>query len=73
MNEHVFATAAWLNKSEALGRVEPLNSTLSHHVVSAGSKNDNELPLPQTGIFDAARYAVWAELDSGNDIAIRAK
>src|ERR1700712_5685761 len=46
MNEHVFATAARLNKSEALGRVEPLNSTLSHHVVSAGSKKRERTASP---------------------------
>src|ERR1700709_2327589 len=38
MNEHVLAAIAGLDKSETLGRVKPLHSTFSHHVVSAGLK-----------------------------------
>src|SRR5476649_2625650 len=38
MNENVFAATRRLDKSKTLGRVEPLHSTFSHHVVSAGSK-----------------------------------
>src|SRR3979490_3419522 len=46
MNENVLATARRLNESKTLGRVEPLHSTFSHHVVSAGSKNNIEPPVP---------------------------
>src|SRR5260370_7711332 len=38
MHEHVLAAIAGLDKSETLGRVKPLHSTFSHHVVSAGLK-----------------------------------
>src|SRR6267142_6119962 len=52
MNEHVLAAIARLDKTKTLGRVKPLHSTFSHHVVSAGSKSINELPAPQTGMPD---------------------
>src|SRR6202000_3449090 len=46
MNENIFAATRGLDKSITLGRVEPLHSTFSHHVVSAGSKIDHEPPVP---------------------------
>src|SRR5471030_2642407 len=46
MNENILAATGGLNKSVPLGCVEPLHSTFSHHVVSAGSKIDHELPVP---------------------------
>jgi len=46
MNKNVLAAARGLDESKTLGRVEPLHSTFSHHVVSAGSKNKNGLPVP---------------------------
>src|SRR2546430_14172313 len=38
MNENILAATRGLDESKTLGRVEPLHSTFSHHVVSAGSK-----------------------------------
>src|SRR5216684_4154419 len=38
-----------LDKSKTLGRVEPLHSTFSHHVVSAGSKTITNCRSPHTG------------------------
>src|SRR5215212_6687603 len=34
MNENVFAATRRLDETKTLGRVEPLHSTFSHHVVS---------------------------------------
>src|SRR5713101_6184950 len=53
MNENVLAAARGLDKSEALGRVEPLHSTFSHHVVSAGSKTIANCRSPHTAMPDA--------------------
>src|SRR4030081_1400885 len=47
MHAHVLAAARGLDKSEALGCVEPLHSTFSHHVVSAGSKSIANCRSPQ--------------------------
>src|SRR6266852_9900818 len=49
MNENVFAATGGLDKSKTLGRVEPLHSTFSHHVVSAGSKTLTNCRSPHTG------------------------
>src|SRR5580692_7048313 len=49
MNKNVFAATRGLDKSKTLGRVEPLHSTFSHHVVSAGSKTITNCRSPQTG------------------------
>src|SRR5665213_1346536 len=38
MNKNVLAATGRLDESKTLGRVEPLHSTFSHHVVSAGAK-----------------------------------
>jgi hypothetical protein len=38
MNKYVLAARGGLNESKTLGCVEPLHSTFSHHVVSAGAK-----------------------------------
>src|SRR3954467_12636389 len=38
MNKNVLAATGGLDKSKTFGRVEPLHSTFSHHVVSAGKK-----------------------------------
>src|SRR5947209_176308 len=46
MNKNVLAATGGLDKSKTLCRVEPLHSTFSHHVVSAGSKNKIGLPVP---------------------------
>src|ERR1700730_17697832 len=48
MNKNVFAATGRLDESKSLGRVEPLHSTLSHHVVSAGSKTITNRRSPQT-------------------------
>src|ERR1700682_1668863 len=52
MNKNVFAATGGLNKSETLGRVEPLHSTFSHHVVSAGSKTLANCRSPHTVMPD---------------------
>src|SRR5882762_4002612 len=49
MNENVLAATCRLNESKTLGRVEPLHSTFSHHVVSAGPKTIANCRSPQTG------------------------
>src|SRR3954467_7765944 len=54
MNEHVLAAIAGLDKSEALGRVKPLHSTFSHHVVSAGLKTIAIGRSLETGLSDGA-------------------
>jgi hypothetical protein len=46
MNKNILAATGRLDESKTLGRVEPLHSTFSHHVVSAGSKNNYQLPVP---------------------------
>src|SRR5207249_11186507 len=38
MNKNVLAANGSLDETKPLGQVEPLYSTFSHHVVSAGSK-----------------------------------
>src|ERR1700676_2095246 len=48
MNKNVFAATGRLDESKSLGRVDPLHSTLSHHVVSAGSKTITNRRSPQT-------------------------
>src|SRR4030081_2124012 len=71
MNENVLAAARGLDEPKTFGRVEPLHSTFSHHVVSAGSKTIATCRSPQTGHAGrGARYAVWAKLDSLNDSSI---
>src|SRR5579863_6499428 len=55
MNKNVFTASRGLDESEALGRVEPLHSTFSHHVVSAGSKNKADRRSPQTGMSDLSK------------------
>src|SRR4029079_18768279 len=50
MNENVLAATRRLDETETLGRVEPLHSTFSHHVVSAGSKQLTSCRSPHTGI-----------------------
>src|SRR4029077_3948153 len=49
MNKNVLAATGRLDESKTLGRVEPLHSTFSHHVVSAGSKIITGCRSPQTG------------------------
>src|ERR1700722_19982640 len=66
MDKYVFDATRGLNESEALGRVEPLHSTFSHHVVSAGSKTKIGLPVPANRHVRRAGYAVWRALDSLN-------
>jgi hypothetical protein len=66
MDKNVFAATRGLNESEALGRVEPLHSTFSHLVVSAGSKTKSGLPVPANRHVRRAGYAVWRALDSLN-------
>jgi hypothetical protein len=74
MNKNVLAATGGLNESKTLGRVEPLHSTFSHHVVSAGSKNNSELPVPANRLCPTgARYAVWSTLDSLNHNGISAE
>src|SRR5258708_12424229 len=74
MNKNVLAARRGLNESKTLGRVEPLHSTFSHHVVSAGSKNNNEPPVPANRPCPTgARYAVWSKLDSLNDVGFPRK
>src|ERR1700761_1603654 len=74
MNENILAATRGLNKAVALGRVEPLHSTFSHHVVSAGSKIDHEPPVPANRhVRRPVRYAVYAHLDSVNDMGISAE
>jgi len=46
MDKHVLAATGGLDESKTLGRVEPLHSTFSHRVVSAGTKNKNGPPVP---------------------------
>src|SRR6266404_7594115 len=46
MNENVLAATRRLDESKTLGRVEPLHSAFSHHVVSAGSKTKIGPPVP---------------------------
>src|ERR1700704_34430 len=52
MNEHVLAAIAGLDKTETLGRVKPLHSTFSHHVVSAGLKTITIGRSLETGLSD---------------------
>src|SRR5258706_5241030 len=52
MNEHVLAATRGLDESKALGRVKPLHSTFSHHVVSAGLKTITNGRSPETGSSD---------------------
>jgi hypothetical protein len=74
MNKNVFAATGGLDKSKTLGRVEPLHSTFSHHVVSAGSKTIANRRSPQTGPCPTgAGYAVWGKLDSLNRRSISAE
>src|SRR5258705_7811332 len=49
MNKNVLAATGRLDESKTLGRVEPLDSTFSHHVVSAGAKTIANCRSPQTG------------------------
>src|SRR5260370_32975545 len=49
MNKNVLAATGRLDESKTLGRVEPLHSTFSHHVVSAGSKIIANCRSPQPG------------------------
>jgi hypothetical protein len=55
MNKYVFAATRGLDETKTLGRVEPLHSTFSHHVVSAGSKNNYELPVPAKTVTSGGR------------------
>jgi hypothetical protein len=74
MNKNVFAAARGLDESKPLGRVEPLHSAFSHHVVSAGAKNKKRTPGPRKPACPTdAGYAVWGALDSLNDSGISAK
>src|ERR1700709_2608917 len=52
MHEHVLAAIAGLDKSETLGRVKPLHSTFSHHVVSAVLKTTQIGRSLETGLSD---------------------
>src|SRR4030081_179205 len=73
MHKNVLAPRVGLNKSEALGRVEPLHSTFSHYVVSAGSKN-NRIADPRKPAYPTTRgYAVCSALDSLNGRLILAE
>src|SRR6266403_1447046 len=49
MNKNVLAATGRLDKTKTLGRVEPLYSTFSHHVVSAGAKTIANCRSPHTG------------------------
>src|SRR6267142_6916267 len=49
MNKNILAATGRLDESKTLGRVEPLYSTFSHHVVSAGPKTIANCRSPQTG------------------------
>jgi hypothetical protein len=74
MNKNVFAAARGLDESKPLGRVEPLHSAFSHHVVSAGAKNKKRTPGPRKPACPTdAEYAVWGALDSLNDSGISAE
>src|ERR1700688_2596783 len=74
MHKNVLATRVGLDEPEALGRVEPLHSTFSHYVVSAGSKNKNGLPVPANRhVRWGAGYALCGTLDSLNDRRISAE
>jgi hypothetical protein len=73
MNKNVLAPTGRLDESKTFGRVEPLDSTFSHHVVSAGPKTIANCRSPQTGHARNARYAVWRTLDSLNGIRISAE
>ena len=48
MDEHILATTRRLDETKTFGRVEPLHSTLSHSVVSAGSKQLTSRRSPHT-------------------------
>src|SRR4051812_2862330 len=54
MHEHVLATSRGLDESKPLGRVKPLHSTFSHHVVSAGLKTITIGRSLETGLSDGA-------------------
>src|SRR3954452_12824462 len=58
MHEHVLAAVAGLDKSETLGRVKPLHSTFSHHVVSAGLKTNTIGRSLETGLSDGRTIRV---------------
>src|SRR6266849_8860840 len=59
MNKNVLAATGGLDESKSLGRVEPLHSTFSHHVVSAGSKTIANCRFPANRPCPRrARYAV---------------
>src|SRR5579859_474866 len=74
MNKNVLAAARGLNESKTLGRVEPLHSAFSHHVVSAGAKKQKRTAGPRKPACPtAARYALWGALDSANDRRIPAE
>src|SRR6202007_1316868 len=46
MNKHVLPTRRGLDKPIALGRIEPLDRTFSHYVVSAGSIKIKRTTVP---------------------------
>src|SRR3954452_3304870 len=52
MHKHVLAPGRGLDESKTLGRVEPLLSTFSHHVVSAGLKTTTIGRSLETGLSD---------------------
>src|SRR5258707_684625 len=58
MHEHVLAASRGLDKSETLGRVKPLHSTFSHHVVSAGLKTITIGRSLETGLSDGRTIRV---------------
>jgi hypothetical protein len=73
MYKNVLAPSIGLDKSKALGRVEPLHSTFSHYVVSAGSKNKRNADPRKPAYPTIAGYAVCDALDSLNGASILAE
>jgi hypothetical protein len=74
MNKNILAATGRLDESKTLGRVEPLHSTFSHHVVSTGANNKSEPPVPANlPCPTRARYAVCGALDRVNDTGISAE
>src|SRR5579885_2408468 len=56
MNKHVLPPGRGLDESIALGRVEPLDRTFSHYVVSAGSiSHQTNRRSPPTVVSGGAR------------------
>src|SRR6185312_12112370 len=71
VNENVLPTAGGLDKSVALGWVEPLDRTFSHPSSPQGSINKKcGQPAPQTGAFRQAGYDGCGKLGSSNNSRI---